>query len=58
MKSSLLRFIDRYIPGYVFFGDGITGAGLTDPSQRPAWIGNGLCLQIDEHRDLVDVSEF
>ncbi|CAL1711373.1 unnamed protein product [Somion occarium] len=53
-------FIDRYIPGYVFFGDGVTKGELQSDGSRhpPPWIGNGLCIQIDENRDIVDVSRF
>ncbi|KAK7691750.1 hypothetical protein QCA50_005151 [Cerrena zonata] len=53
-------FIDRYIPGYVFFGDGVTQGELGEDGSRrpPPWIGKGLCIQIDENRDVVDVSKF
>lgn len=55
-----LRFVDRYIPGYVFFGDGVTQGGLDEHGthQTPPWIGNGLCIQIGESREVVDVSTF
>lgn len=54
------RFIDRYIPGYVFFGDGITYGELGEDGIRhpPPWIGKGLCIQIDENRDVINVSKF
>lgn len=54
------RFIDRYIPGYVFFSDGIE-SGHTDRSglkQLPKWTGKGLKVSIDENRDLVSVDPF
>lgn len=64
-------FVDRYIPGYHFFGDGILVGG-TDPrsgkSIRPPWIrndeivegerekkGNLLEVVIGESREVVDV---
>lgn len=49
------RFVDRYIPGYVFFGDGIICGGQ---DQSPPWLGNGLVIQIGEGRDILDVSSF
>lgn len=64
-------FIDRYIPGYHFFGDGITVGG-TDPRSgkpvRPPWLrskhaegdeeqGDGRLLKvvIGEEREVVEV---
>ncbi|KAI0079258.1 P-loop containing nucleoside triphosphate hydrolase protein [Panus rudis PR-1116 ss-1] len=53
-------FIDRYIPGYVFFGEGVVKGTLHEDGARqlPPWIGNGLRIQIDESRNVVDVSQF
>ena len=53
-------FIDRYIPGYVFFGDGVTKGfeddkGVTHP---PRWLGSGLKVSIDENRELVSTEYF
>lgn len=65
-------FIDRYIPGYHFFGDGIIGGG-TDPRSgkpiRPPWLrrdgveegkgqGGGKLLKvvIGEGREVVEVT--
>ncbi|KAJ7502942.1 P-loop containing nucleoside triphosphate hydrolase protein [Mycena galericulata] len=43
-------FVDRYIPGYVFFGDGpMIGFG----SQHPPWIGNSLRIYINHDRVVV-----
>ncbi|KLO17683.1 P-loop containing nucleoside triphosphate hydrolase protein [Schizopora paradoxa] len=57
-------FIDRYIPGYVFFLEGIQN-GLIDPSstsddqdKQPKWKGNGLKVTLDEDRALVATSLF
>ncbi|RDB24832.1 putative ATP-dependent kinase TDA10 [Hypsizygus marmoreus] len=50
--DAVKSFVDRYIPGYVFFGD-------IPPmfSQHP-WTGNGLRLLIDEQRHQVGVETF
>jgi D-glycerate 3-kinase len=49
-KLNVARFVDRYIPGYVFFGDGPTvGFG----SQKPRWIGKSLRIRIDDDRAVV-----
>ncbi|KAH8087829.1 P-loop containing nucleoside triphosphate hydrolase protein [Cristinia sonorae] len=49
-------FIDRYIPGYVFFGDGVTKGALLEDGTRhlPPWVGNSLQIQIDENREVTD----
>ncbi|TCD60787.1 hypothetical protein EIP91_009516 [Steccherinum ochraceum] len=53
-------FIDRYIPGYVFFGDGVTKGLLQEDGtrQQPPWAGNGLQIQIDEEREVVETHVF
>ncbi|KAL0955758.1 hypothetical protein HGRIS_001973 [Hohenbuehelia grisea] len=63
--ESVKSFVDRYIPGYVFFGDGITEGledgvqdGLTKIRSRPPWIGKGLRLFLGESRDVVRVEKF
>lgn len=76
MYNSILtvnRFVDRYIPGYVFFGDGVTQgyAAMTLSTPRtadvspelsipavPRWSNHGLRIAIDEKRDVVDVDRF
>lgn len=55
-------FVDRYIPGYVFFGDGVT-KGLssgerTETPQLPSWIGKGLTVTIGNDRELLYASNF
>jgi len=53
-------FVDRYIPGYVFFSGGIE-KGYTDKSgvtKEPSWKGNGLKVAIDENRELQSVESF
>ncbi|KAI0343682.1 P-loop containing nucleoside triphosphate hydrolase protein [Trametopsis cervina] len=54
------KFVDRYIPGYVFFGDGILRGVVTEDGQQlpPPWLGNGLCVQIGEERETISVSNF
>ncbi|KIP04100.1 hypothetical protein PHLGIDRAFT_110071 [Phlebiopsis gigantea 11061_1 CR5-6] len=54
------KFVDRYIPGYVFFGDGITKGGLDTAGNvvQPPWVGRGLCLQIGESREVLTVNKF
>ncbi|KAI0790590.1 P-loop containing nucleoside triphosphate hydrolase protein [Abortiporus biennis] len=53
-------FIDRYIPGYVFFGDGVTQGRLSEDESRqyPPWKGRGLRIEINEDREIVEVSHF
>ncbi|KAL6305244.1 P-loop containing nucleoside triphosphate hydrolase protein [Sparassis latifolia] len=53
-------FVDRYIPGYVFFGDGVLN-GIVDANgqhELPPWMGHGLKVQIGENREVVDVTQF
>ncbi|KAI0333006.1 P-loop containing nucleoside triphosphate hydrolase protein [Cubamyces sp. BRFM 1775] len=54
------KFVDRYIPGYVFFGDGVV-SGYEDASGKrisPPWTGHGLQVQIGEHREVLHVGRF
>ncbi|KDQ55219.1 hypothetical protein JAAARDRAFT_37747 [Jaapia argillacea MUCL 33604] len=59
--SQVKSFVDRYIPGYIFFSDGIT-EGAIDPSTNvripPRWKDKGLSITIGETRDLVSVGQF
>ncbi|KAL5483184.1 hypothetical protein ACEPAI_8413 [Sanghuangporus weigelae] len=55
-------FVDRYIPGYVFFSNGIEH-GYVDPAsgtrRLPPWLGSGgLKISIDEERNLISADEF
>ncbi|KAF8891778.1 hypothetical protein BD779DRAFT_1513065 [Infundibulicybe gibba] len=45
-------FVDRYIPGYVFFGD-----DFKDRKSR-GWPGSSLAIIIDETRNVMDVERF
>lgn len=47
---TLVRFIDRYIPGYVFFGDIST--------QDTRWAGKGLKISLNDTREMVDCATF
>jgi len=55
-------FVDRYIPGYVFFGDGVTkglsGGEGADTERLPTWIGKGLSVVISGDREHVQISSF
>lgn len=48
-------FVDRYIPGYVFFGDGVNNGTEGKP---PRWIGSGLVVTIGQDRELIETSKF
>jgi len=48
-------FVDRYIPGYVFFGDVMT-KNTVHPSAR--WVGKGLKILLDDTREMVDCTTF
>ena len=52
-------FVDRYIPGYVFFGDGVIDGFVDATGERrlPPWIGHGVQIEIDERREVVRVSQ-
>ncbi|KAF4598676.1 P-loop containing nucleoside triphosphate hydrolase [Pleurotus pulmonarius] len=53
------HFVDRYIPGYVFFGEGVSKPFEEQGDvKHPPWLGNGLRLVIGEERELVAVEEF
>ncbi|KAJ3936986.1 MAG: P-loop containing nucleoside triphosphate hydrolase protein [Lentinula lateritia] len=60
-------FVDRYIPGYIFFGDGIfrgyvgcLGAEKKDMTRfaAPRWLGRSLRIGVNEKREVVAVEEF
>jgi D-glycerate 3-kinase len=48
------RFVDRYIPGYVFFGD-VSSSAKINPQK---WLGKSLTVVIDNHRKLQQAVEF
>jgi D-glycerate 3-kinase len=52
--------VDRYIPGYVFFGEGVRqGRKNADGTyELPSWTGNGLAITIGEERGVVGMTNF
>jgi hypothetical protein len=63
----LNRFVDRYIPGYIFFSDGIVRGSSISGSQTdagdslrrpPKWIGKSLRILIGEERQYVGEEVF
>jgi len=52
------RFVDRYIPGYIFFGDGVRDGVEGGERIVPPWLGQGLVLELDEERQLVNTHQF
>ncbi|KAJ7496955.1 P-loop containing nucleoside triphosphate hydrolase protein [Mycena latifolia] len=53
--AGVKAFVDRYIPGYVFFGDGPT---IGFKSQLPRWMGKSLRICIDQSRIVVRTEIF
>ena len=53
---ALCSFVDRYIPGYEFFGQGVINGGSGKSS--PPWKGNGLRITINKNRDVLNTNEF
>ncbi|KAH9942188.1 P-loop containing nucleoside triphosphate hydrolase protein [Epithele typhae] len=53
-------FVDRYIPGYVLFNEGVVNGWVdnTGTQQTPPWIGRGLRVQIGGDRELLQTSAF
>ncbi|KAH7906999.1 P-loop containing nucleoside triphosphate hydrolase protein [Hygrophoropsis aurantiaca] len=66
MKDEQVKtFVDRYIPGYVFFGDGVRDGSLAigpngeiQTVEQPPWLHRGLGITIGEDRELLDVGGF
>lgn len=55
------QFVDRYIPGYVFFSDGVVRGSLSavDSDRKPpSWIGKSLRLMLGAQREVVNVEKF
>ncbi|OSD00235.1 P-loop containing nucleoside triphosphate hydrolase protein [Trametes coccinea BRFM310] len=54
------KFVDRYIPGYVFFGGGVLEGYEQTPGKRrlPPWSGHGLQIEIGRSREVVRVGKF
>jgi len=65
--EQVISFVDRYIPGYMLFSDGITRGPFTSPANSedgrsphcpPRWIGKSLRIMIDEERKYVGKEAF
>ncbi|EPQ55098.1 P-loop containing nucleoside triphosphate hydrolase protein [Gloeophyllum trabeum ATCC 11539] len=59
--EAVKAFVDRYIPGYVFFQDGVTEGYLnpaTGERVAPQWVGKGLRVLIGEERQVVGTEAF
>ncbi|KAJ7039062.1 P-loop containing nucleoside triphosphate hydrolase protein [Mycena alexandri] len=53
--AGVKAFVDRYIPGYVFFGD---GPSVGFDSQKPRWLGKSLGIRLDDNRIVVGTETF
>ena len=56
----MCRFVDRYIPGYVFFGDGVI-EGYEDTAghrKLPPWTGKAICVVIGKSREVLTAEVF
>ncbi|KAF8549050.1 P-loop containing nucleoside triphosphate hydrolase protein [Imleria badia] len=58
--AQVKTFVDRYIPGYVFFGDGVQEGTVDERGERtmPPWHRQGLVLELDVERKLIRTSRF
>ncbi|KAL1745054.1 P-loop containing nucleoside triphosphate hydrolase protein [Schizophyllum fasciatum] len=63
--DAVKKFVDRYIPGYVFFSDGVTEGAIgtfegadTALTQPPSWKDRGLRLIIAPDRSVVGMEHF
>ncbi|KAG6381942.1 Rer1 family-domain-containing protein [Boletus reticuloceps] len=58
--AEVKTFVDRYIPGYAFFGDGVRKGALDEQGEwtAPPWHGQGLVLDLDLGRQLAGTSRF
>jgi len=59
--EQVVAFVDRYIPGYVFFGGGVQKgyqSRTAGTAVLPPWSGRGLKITIDEHRQVTNMEKF
>jgi len=56
--ASVKSFVDRYIPGYIFYGDSCSPSTLHEQPEGPKWIGKGLTLFLDESRTVIKATSF
>lgn len=63
LDSHHSSFVDRYIPGYLFFSNGVekgynTQSGVEPvPEKYPPWRGRNLRVTIDENRAVTKVEK-
>jgi D-glycerate 3-kinase len=52
--------LDRYIPGYIYFGDGVKQGYIKDDgsTESPPWSKNGLEITLEEGRGAVETRPF
>lgn len=55
--EQVAAFVDRYIPGYVFWEDTII-KGCEYTGTSPRWLGKGLTVVIGEDREFIATSRF
>jgi len=53
--AGVKSFVDRYIPGYIFFGDSCSPG---TPLAGPGWTGKGLTLFLDQSRTVTGTTSF
>ena len=60
LQPTFTRFVDRYIPGYVFFGDGVTEGYEESPGRRklPPWSGRAMRIVIGKSREVIRCETF
>jgi len=57
--AGVKSFVDRYIPGYVFFGDSLSPAAFHGHVlEGLKWLGKGLTLFLDESRTVTGTTSF
>ena len=49
-------FVDRFIPGYIFFAHGVKHGVSAEAG--PPWKGNGLCITIGDEREVLRTERF
>ncbi|KAG8758297.1 hypothetical protein FRC14_000355 [Serendipita sp. 396] len=58
--NQVTTFIDRYLPCYIFFGDGVKLGYISDddPAGRPPWATRSLQINVDDDRVPVSTERF
>ncbi|KAF8967975.1 P-loop containing nucleoside triphosphate hydrolase protein [Flammula alnicola] len=55
--AAVKSFVDRYIPGYIFFGD-LAPSASDHPPKAAKWVKKGLTLVLDETRSVTGTAAF